>query len=291
MNSKENILKIAITGATGFIGRHVLAELEKDSKIEIVAIARPGRKNLPTLNNGGWITIDISQPPIDAYELMGSPDILIHLAWQRLSNYCSLHHFETELPLQYAFLKQLVSQGLKSLVVTGTCFEYGMQSGPLSVDMATRPYSSYGFAKDTLRRQLEFLKNTHPFNFTWARLFYMYGDGQSDNSLFSQLKKAAQQNKNQFNMSGGEQLRDFLPVKEVAHRLIVLATRQQDLGVVNICSGKPQSVRSLVEQWIIENNWKIKLKLGYYPYPEYEPMAFWGDTNKINHLIDSPVKI
>jgi dTDP-6-deoxy-L-talose 4-dehydrogenase (NAD+) len=77
-------------------------------------------------------------------------------------------------------------------------------------------------------------------------------------------------------MSGGEQLRDYLPVEEVAKRIVNLSIGGDSQGVVNICSGKPISVRNLVEQWLAEQHWKIELNFGYYPYPDYEPMAFWG---------------
>ena len=109
----------------------------------------------------------------------------MHLAWDGLPNYRSLHHFETELPKQYRFLREVVSRGLKSLLVTGTCFEYGMQNGELSESLICMPDNPYGYAKDALRRQLTFLKTEFQFNLTWARLFYMYGEGQGSKSIYS----------------------------------------------------------------------------------------------------------
>ena len=85
-------------------------------------------------------------------------------------------------------------------------------------------------------------------------------------------------------MSEGEQLRDFLPIEKVSQHLINLAILNKNIGIVNVCSGKPISVRSLVEYWLKENSWSIELGLGYYPYPDYEPMEFWGDANKINFI-------
>ena len=216
---------------------------------------------------------------------MGQPDVLIHLAWAGLPNYKSIHHFEEELPAQYQFLSGLVESGLKNLVVTGTCAEYGMQSGQLKDMLETKPNTPYGFAKDTLRRQLQDLQKVEPFNLTWARLFYLYGEGQSDISLLPQLKKAVENGDKKFNMSGGEQLRDYLPVPKVAKYLLDLATNIQDNGLVNICSGIPVSIRSLVESWIKDNTWPIGINLGYYSYPDYEPMAFWGDNKRLNFII------
>ncbi len=282
---KDRIYKVALTGASGFIGRHVLAELNTHEDVEVVAVTRLLRDNLAEIRNGRWVQLDISHPPTNAYEALGSPDVLIHLAWHGLPNYRSLHHFEHELPVQYAFLKTLVEQGLKSTTISGTCFEYGMQSGALSEDMETRPGNPYGFAKDTLRKQLQFLQTFQPFNLSWARLFYMYGEGQPASSLLPQLKKAVAEEGHEFKMSGGEQLRDYLPVTEVAQKLVLLALKQQNIGPINICSGQPVSVRNLVEQWILEKQWNIDLKLGFYPYPDYEPMAFWGDCARFDHFI------
>lgn len=276
-------MKIVITGASGFIGQHVLTEL-LEHEVEIIAITRGGV--LPAKLSGAVriVETDISNPTPNFFEQIDCPEVLIHLAWDGLPNYKSLHHFETELPRQYYFLKTMVESGLSSLFVTGTCFEYGMQSGSLSEEMLAKPNNPYGYAKNALRLQLEFLKSVHPFNLTWARLFYMYGQGQSKASLFTKLKEAVVRGDKVFNMSGGEQLRDYLPVEEIAHRVVRLAMLKRDIGVINICSGEPISVRKLVEQWLDENNWKIELNLGHYHYPDYEPMSFWGDSSRIDGI-------
>jgi dTDP-6-deoxy-L-talose 4-dehydrogenase (NAD+) len=273
-------MKIAVSGASGFIGQHVLAELSKQD-MEVVAITRDAAKLQGLATSVRVVEMDLAQPENDCYERLGKPDVLIHLAWEGLPNYKSLHHFETELPRQYQFLKQLITAGLPSLFVTGTCFEYGMQSGSLAAGAGTKPDNPYGHAKDTLRQQLEYLKRTRPFNLTWGRLFYMYGEGQSSNSLYSKLQEAVLRSDKIFNMSGGEQLRDYLAVEQVAQKIAHLAIAQRDIGAINICSGEPISVRRLVESWLQNNNWQIELNLGYYPYPDYEPLAFWGDATII----------
>jgi dTDP-6-deoxy-L-talose 4-dehydrogenase (NAD+) len=66
-----------------------------------------------------------------------------------------------------------------------------------------------------------------------------------------------------------------------------LALKRADSGVVNLCSGQPISVRKLVEGWIKDNDWSIELNLGHYPYPDYEPMAFWGDRRKLDSLLET----
>lgn len=274
---------VAVSGATGFIGRHVLAELESRS-VETIVLVRSASIMSIENSSSRVVELDLHEAPSNAFEFMGRPDVLIHLAWSDLLNYKSLHHFEQELPAQYRFLKSLVESGLQNIVVAGTCFEYGMQSGALSEDVAPHPSNPYGFAKDALRCQLEYLKSAHPFRLTWARLFYLYGEGQAESSLLPQLRQAAERGDPFFNMSGGEQLRDYLPVTEVAKSLVSLALAKEDMGAVNVCSGTPISVRKLVEDLIKENGWSITLNLGHYPYPDYEPMAFWGDRRKLDNL-------
>lgn len=262
--------RIAVTGANGFIGRHTVKALQQNGT-EVLALSRKD--------------FDIHAENTPSYEQIGRPDAVLHLAWGGLSNYRDRAHFETELPAHYRFLKHLVETGLPALVAVGTCQEYGMKSGALSEDMPADPHMPYGFAKDTLRRQLQFLQKDVDFNLTWSRLFYTYGAGQPRNSLLPQLEVAAKSGAAEFNMSGGAQLRDYLPVETVAAHLAVLALRGGDDGIVNLCSGAPVAVRDLVAGWIAENNWKIRPNLGFYPYPDYEEMEFWGKNDKLQNIL------
>ncbi len=159
-----------------------------------------------------------------------------------------------------------------------------MQSGALAENMATFSVTSYGLAKDSLRKFLQALQHKIRFNLQWVRLFYTYGPFQNPNSLFAQLDQAIDNGEQVFNMSGGEQLRDYLPVEEVAERLVLLIEHPECNGIVNCCKGSPISVRRLVEQYIKKRGVDISLNLGHYPYPDYEPMAFWGDSSKMENI-------
>jgi dTDP-6-deoxy-L-talose 4-dehydrogenase (NAD+) len=231
-------------------------------------------------------SFDVYQPSGDLLALFDQPDAVIHLAWPGLPNYTSLFHFEKNLPADYRFLKSLIDAGIEHFMVAGTCFEYGMQSGCLSEEMVTQPANPYGLAKDTLRKFLQALQQQRPFLLQWARLFYMYAPGQNPNSILAQLDRAIDHADPAFNMSGGEQLRDYMAVEEAASDLTRLPERPLRHGIFNVCSGVPVSVRRLVEHHIAKRGASIRLKLGHIPYPEYEPMAFWGDSRKLSAALE-----
>jgi nucleoside-diphosphate-sugar epimerase len=269
-----------VTGASGYVGRHVAAELARLG----ISATLSGRS---PAEGSKFVALDIHDAPADAFKRLGSPETLIHLAWQGLPNYKEAHHVDRELPAQRRFLEHMVRDGVANIVVAGTCLEYGMQSGALDEALNCTPGTAYGVAKNSLRLRLVELQATTPFKLTWARLFYSYGDGQA-NSLLAQLKRAAESDDRVFRMSGGEQQRDYLPAEEMARLIVGLALNGRDNGVVNVCSGQPTTVNALVEGWLKKNGWSVRLERGYYPYPDYEPMSFWGDPAKLQRCLASP---
>jgi nucleoside-diphosphate-sugar epimerase len=271
--------KIAVTGATGFIGKHVVKALVSLGDVDVLAAGRDAEK-LKSLGVK-HVVHDLSTEREDWFERFGKPDTLIHLAWEGLPNYNESFHLERNLAASYKFLSGMLSAGLQRLVVTGTCYEYGLQNGCLDEGSPARPTTSYAMAKDSLRRLLERAREKRAFDFRWARLFFTYGEGQNPDSLIPKLEEAIRAGRDSFDMSGGEQLRDYLPVEELAKLIVIVSLQDKYDGIFNVCSGKPVSVRRLVEERVRALGGKIRLNLGVFPYPAHEPLAYWGDTRKL----------
>lgn len=277
-------MKILITGSTGFIGNHLIEYLIKNTSHDIIASGT----NLKKAKSRNWfskvlfIEADLSKKE-KWFNFFGEPDILIHLAWPNLPNHDKSFHLNKNLPNEIFFLDQMIDGGLKRLIVTGTCFEYGMQNGCLNEELPTFPANPYSIAKDTLRRYLEL--KTKNIVFKWLRLFYMFGKGQNSKSLFSQLNQALENKSKIFNMSEGNQVRDYLPVVKVSELIVKVSFENNLSGIYNICSGNPKKLVDLVRQYIQNSGNHIDLNLGYYPYSNLEPMDFWGCDKKINHLL------
>lgn len=289
LRGATNMKKILVTGATGFIGNYVIKELLK-LNVEVIATSASFNK----ASDFGWFSkvkyipfnFEAFNATEDYYQFFKEPDALIHLAWEGLPNYKSSFHCDINLPRHLALLKNMIENGLRDITVTGTCFEYGIKEGCLNENMPSDPNNSYAFAKDNLRKQLQEFQKKNDFKLRWIRLFYMYGKGQNSNSLFSQLDKALANNDEMFNMSGGEQLRDYLPVETVAAYTVKIAMQNEVEGIINCCSGQPISIKQLVKKYLAESGKHIELNLGYYPYTDYEPMAFWGNNKKLKTIIE-----
>jgi dTDP-6-deoxy-L-talose 4-dehydrogenase (NAD+) len=246
------VTTIAVTGASGFIGRQVLAALAKHD-VDIVAHGR--RTPVPSASASARqrsVSFDLGDLPHDGFERLHAPDILIHLAWGGLPNYSAQRHLEAELPIQRRFLRAMIESGLKRLVVSGTCFEYGMQSGCLR---------------------------------EWLRLFYLYGEGQAPTALYSLFRAAVARGDTRFDMSPGDQLRDFMPAEDAGAAIAAVAMAPRAPGIVNVCSGAPITVRALVERWRSDLGSGIELNPGAMGYAAHEPFAFWGDNSRLAGIV------
>ncbi|MCX6319806.1 MAG: NAD-dependent epimerase/dehydratase family protein [Bacteroidetes bacterium] len=276
-------MKVLVTGATGFVGEYVINDLLQKG-IDVVATSAQAEKAVTRswYDQVQYVSYDLSAGETGLLQKFHSPDKIIHLAWSGLPNYKELFHFEKNLPEQYAFIRQLVSEGLTDITITGTCLEYGMKEGELTEDTPTDPTISYPLAKDTLRKFLQQLQTKMEFQLKWIRLFYVYGKGQSEKSLFSQLEAAIGRGETEFNMSPGEQVRDFIPVADAAAMITAISTAHEGSGIFNCASGKPITVKEKVMEYLREKNIHIRLHTGFYSYNDYEPMSFWGSTKKTN---------
>ncbi len=283
-------MKLLVTGGMGFIGSHLIPKLLRAGhQLTVITRSPDANKTTSWAEQVRWIQADIYHLEDSWLSLIGDQDALIHLAWHGLPNYQAAFHLEDNLPAEKRFLMNMVGLGIKQLLITGTCFEYGFTSGCVDESMKTKldQTNAYALAKDQLRRYLQEQQSQHEFTLQWVRLFYMYGEGQNPKSLLMQLQAAIDEQLPVFNMSGGEQERDYLHVDKVADYLLSIVECRDCDGIVNVCSGSPVTIRSVVENYIQSVGAKIKLNLGYYPYSDKEPMSFWGSTNKLTSWLSN----
>jgi len=274
-------MKVLLTGHSGFIGQNLLKYLLK-KRINLFITKH---KNIKVFGKKKINIIDLNNH-LNKKNYLTNFDLVIHAAWSDLENYNSTNHIKKILPENIKFLKRLIYLGAKNLAVLGTCFELGDCFGEVKESQIMKPNTEYGKAKKKLYDKLISLQKKKKFNLTWMRIFYIYGPNQRNKSIYSQLKNFdTMQSGGIFELTEGKQLRDYMHVTTLAKKIIDLSFFNKNFGIVNVCSGKPISVKNLVLKWKKKFRWKIKFKFGGKSLKKYEPNSFWGSTVKIKSIL------
>lgn len=135
--------------------------------------------------------------------------------------------------------------GIDKFVGIGTCFEYDVDARVLDIDTPLRPNTPYAGAKAAAFQSLSQWLPQQGVRFAWARLFYLYGEGEHPRRLVPYLHERLAAGE-RADLTSGEQIRDFLDVKAGA-KMLIDALFDNTEGAFNICSGRPTTVRQLAE--------------------------------------------
>lgn len=276
-------MKILVTGANGYIGSKVVDQLIEMKHIVIATDFANNNINPKAI----YICKNIFEENKDYYSFFDRPDVCIHLAWRDGFVHNSEKHL-TDLSNHYAFLSNLIDNGLKHLVVMGTMHEIGFYEGKVDENTPTNPLSLYGISKNCLRLSLQI--KAKDITFQWLRAYYIFGDDLFGNSIFCKLRQANAKGITTFPFTTGTNKYDFIHINDLAKQIAVSATQDKIVGIINCCSGTPISLANKIEDYIKTNNLNIKLNYGAYPDRPYDSKIIYGDNTKINEIMESSIK-
>ena len=267
-------MKVVVTGVTGFVGRYTVKRL-LDEGYEVISITTNSSISTDIMEMLKGSEVVKINSLADVSEWIIDNNCIIHCAWNNVQNTLDPSHYFHAFE-QISFIEKLATFKPKKVIVTGTCSEFGLTTGSVSIADKTNPNTPYSQAKEFFHSAAaKILRENAQIEFCWARLFYMYGNGQHNKSIYSQLKAAIERGEMTFNMSRGEQLLDYMKIDEVAIKLVSLVQIKCP-KIVHVCNGYPTSLRCLVESLKKEFKSSINLNLGYYPYREQDSIALWG---------------
>ena len=269
-------MKILITGASGFLGRHVLEGLNQ-SRHKISALARRS-VNIDNilLLKGDLDNLNTIKPKIIEFQ----PDVVIHLAWQGIPDY-SQKTSRLNLNLSIDFLDFILDHTECNKIITaGSCWEYGKEQGACKESDTIVPKNYFTWAKHALNQYLSIKCAEKGAILNWFRIFYVYGPGQREESLIPTLIKSISRSKAP-TIKTPMNKNDFVYVGVVAKAFAVAVDINLPSGNYNLASGESTSVYDvcrIVETQILGTSTISESILNN--SAQIESVNFWGDMNK-----------
>ncbi|MCI6583985.1 MAG: NAD(P)-dependent oxidoreductase [Mobiluncus porci] len=272
--------KILVTGAGGYIGRHVVEQLlTRGHEVSVVDFHTEGIDPRAKV-----VEANIFSGDENIYDQLGRPEVVLHMAWRDGFKHNSPAHID-DLAAHMHFTENLFKGGLKHFATMGTMHEVGYWEGAIDETAPCNPESLYGISKNALRQFTKLVAKQNDVLVQWIRAYYITGDDLHGDSIFSKLLKAGQAGQNHFPFTQGKNLYDFITVDELARQIAVISTQDKVTGIINACTGKPLSLAERVEAYIKENNLDITLDYGAYPDRPYDSPGEWGDATKVNEIL------
>jgi nucleoside-diphosphate-sugar epimerase len=271
-------MRIFVTGGTGFIGSSFL-RCALDAGCEVYALRRPGSSpRVPLSRPPIWV--DGTLAAFDA-TCLADCDTLVHFAasgvlpgtaqWDKC--------FNANVTQSLSLWLLACSQGVRHLIISGSCYEYGRSAERyerIPITAPLEPMGPYHSSKAAASMAAYGVATNKKVGVTILRPFNVYGEGESPERFFPALREAALSGRD-FVMTPGEQVRDFIDVVDVARIYLQSVENPPGAGVVevkNVGSGTSRTLRNFAEYWWKRWEAKGQLRMGGLPYNPDEVMRY-----------------
>ncbi|WP_239615886.1 NAD-dependent epimerase/dehydratase family protein [Cohnella mopanensis] len=235
--------KVLITGASGFVGKHVVDELILNG-YEVHAISR---QDHPDTEGTKWHKCDLfSERQVKDLLQLIRPEYLMHLAWEATPGQYmrSLENYRW-VQASLALLRIFHQIGGQRALIAGSCAEYKWNGGSLEEYSSDLTYDSpYAACKNYMRDLSFHYAQQTSMSLAWGRLFFLYGPHEPKNRLVPMVISSLL-NEEDAKCTEGKHRRDFLFVADAAAALVAILRSNQN-GVFNIASGDAVEVRSII---------------------------------------------
>jgi nucleoside-diphosphate-sugar epimerase len=274
-------MRVLLTGASGFLGRHVLGALTRRGFETVCA----GRRRPACEPTAEFIEIDLlATQDFTTLAEASAADALLHLAWYtEHGTYWTSPLNDLWADASVRLVDAFCATGGRRVVVAGTCAEYDWSSGCCREDRTpVAPVTRYGAAKDAARRAIMATCERRQAGCAWARVFLPFGAGEHPRRLIPSLIEALKGKRPPFGINAAAR-RDFLHAADVAEAFCALL-RSEAHGVYNICSGETERLEHIVRMLAAFTDATPRAILDLPSERPNDPPLIAGDNTKLKLL-------
>jgi len=263
-------MKILIIGSSGFLGSWVCRILSKDH--EVIALVRESSN---TFNINNIESIKIMRSNVNSWcKIIDNlkPDAILLLNWSGVENIARNSEAQlSNVELFNNLVDQAVESKIPKVIGFGSQAELGPVSHSISDDQEDNPTTIYGQAK--IQCRINGLSKTKDSgtNFTWVRIFSVYGPLDSESWLIPSAIITLSESK-PFYCTPGLQEWSFLHAYDFARAVKYLIENNPDQKIFNLGNPSTNTVKkvlSLIEELLGKNR---LLKFGAISYRDDQVM-------------------
>lgn len=235
-------MRIAVTGASGFIGAPVVRQLLAKGH-ELLLLQRNNLQTsigAPILPNVDLRCPETYIPALSQF----LPEVVCHLAWEGIPDFSEANCIKNLHQSSVFFDEILRLPSCKKIVSTGSCWEYGNRIGLCLESDEVTPSTAFAWAKQSLQNFGTLRANAEKKHFVWLRIFFAYGPRQRKGALIPSVLSCLMDNR-PIHLSNPDASCDFIFVEDVAQAIVKSAETKGANGVFNIGSGGSTSVGSI----------------------------------------------
>lgn len=281
--------KVLLTGSTGLIGKEAIQPL-LDAGFEVFTLTREQNKKDSSSSSSAPYT-EIHADLFDYSQIKNvfqkiKPEYLLHFAWVASGDYLTSEINYKLVEAGMNLLKEFRNNGGKRAVFAGTCFEYKFKDELLKETHELNPTTVYAKCKNDLRQKAQDFSAQNQISFGWGRIFYVFGHRENEKRLTAHVINSLKENKEVL-ITAGPLLRDYMYTKDIAGAFVKFLDSEID-GCVNICTGKPVSIKEYAK--LIASKLGKESLLTFEDKIEGQPELIAGDNTRLTEEVGYKIK-